>query len=71
MKILVTGASGGIGRAICKKFLANGHEVIGMDLAPAAILSTISVRNHTRRSTAFKCSSTVPAFKVRQQKILR
>ncbi|MBR3360025.1 MAG: SDR family oxidoreductase [Lachnospiraceae bacterium] len=37
MKILVTGASGGIGRAICKKFLANGHEVIGMDLAPAAI----------------------------------
>lgn len=37
MKILVTGASGGIGSAICRKFLANGHEVIGMDIAPAVI----------------------------------
>lgn len=37
MKILVTGASGGIGSAICRKFLANGHAVIGMDIAPAVI----------------------------------
>ncbi len=37
MKILVTGASGGIGRAICRKFLKEGHEVVGMDLAPAAV----------------------------------
>ncbi len=37
MKILVTGASGGIGSAICKKFLEHGHEVVGMDIAPATI----------------------------------
>lgn len=37
MKILVPGASGGIGRAICRKFLKEGHEVVGMDLAPAAV----------------------------------
>ena len=37
MRILVTGASGGIGCAICKKFLENGHEVFGMDLVPAVI----------------------------------
>ena len=37
MKILVTGASGGIGRAICRLFLKNGHDVTGMDIAPAAV----------------------------------
>ena len=36
MKILVTGASGGIGSAICKKFLECGHEVTGMDILPAS-----------------------------------
>ena len=38
MKVLVTGASGGIGSAICKKFLEQGHEVIGMDISPSVIL---------------------------------
>ncbi len=33
MKVLVTGSSRGIGRAICEEFLSNGHEVIGMDIA--------------------------------------
>lgn len=37
MKILVTGASGGIGSAVCLKFAQQGHEVIGMDIQPPAI----------------------------------
>lgn len=37
MNILVTGASGGIGAAVCRIFLQNGHDVIGMDLLPAVI----------------------------------
>lgn len=32
MKILVTGAAGGIGMAVCEKFLREGHEVTGMDI---------------------------------------
>lgn len=32
MKILVTGAAGGIGRAVCEIFLREGHEVTGMDI---------------------------------------
>jgi len=32
MKILVTGVSQGIGNAIAKKFLDEGHEVIGLDV---------------------------------------
>lgn len=31
MKVLVTGAAQGIGRAIAQMFLDNGHEVIGLD----------------------------------------
>ncbi|MBP5156237.1 MAG: SDR family oxidoreductase [Clostridia bacterium] len=37
MKILITGASGGIGAACAKKFLSLGHEVHGIDLLPAAV----------------------------------
>ncbi len=43
MKILITGASGGIGRAIAKKFLSAGHEVIGLDILPAPF----SEKNYT------------------------
>ena len=37
MQVLVTGASEGIGKAICLEFLKNGHEVIGMDIRESAI----------------------------------
>jgi len=37
MKVLVTGASGGIGSAICEMFIGGGHTVIGMDILPPAI----------------------------------
>lgn len=37
MKVLVTGTSNGIGKAIAQKFLSCGHEVIGIDIQPSAI----------------------------------
>ena len=37
MNILITGASGGIGRAATKRFLALGHQVFGIDLLPATV----------------------------------
>lgn len=37
MKVLITGTSRGIGKAICEKFLKEGHSVIGFDLLPASI----------------------------------
>lgn len=35
MKVLITGVSGGIGSAIAKKFLDEGHEVVGIDVLGA------------------------------------
>ena len=37
MNVLITGASGGIGRAAAERFLSLGHSVYGLDLLPAAV----------------------------------
>lgn len=37
MKILITGTSRGIGRAIAQKFLSQGHIVAGIDILPASL----------------------------------
>lgn len=37
MKVLITGSSNGIGKAVSERFLELGHEVIGLDLLPSAI----------------------------------
>ena len=42
MRVLVTGSSSGIGRAICLKFLQNNFEVIGFDIEE----STINHKNY-------------------------
>ena len=37
MKVLLSGSSGDIGKAIAELFLARGHEVLGLDVKEAAI----------------------------------
>ena len=38
MKVLVTGASQGIGRAIAEIFLSNGHHVVGLDRKESSLI---------------------------------
>ena len=39
MKVLVTGTSSGIGRAIALKYIYEGHEVLGIDWSDSTIES--------------------------------
>lgn len=55
MKVLVTGTSTGIGNAVAMQYLVNGHEVIGIDIAP----STITHRNYTHIQDSI-CSKELP-----------
>lgn len=57
MNVLITGASGGLGTAVCQEFLASGAKVIGVDRGwkAAAPFATISADV----STAEGCESMV------------
>ena len=37
MKVLITGSSRGIGKAVALRFLSLGYEVVGIDLLPSSI----------------------------------
>lgn len=38
MRVLITGASGGIGSAVAERFLKDGHAVFGIDLKPSVLV---------------------------------
>ena len=37
MKVLITGSAGGIGSAVARLFLENGHSVVGIDILPFSL----------------------------------
>lgn len=58
MRIMITGAAGGIGSAAAQLFLDRDHEVCGMDIAPAVI----EHENYTHYIADVRDPGTFPAF---------
>lgn len=56
MRVVVTGASSGIGLATCKKFLSSGHYVFGIDTLPSCICES---DEYSDRYTHFKTDVSV------------
>lgn len=56
MKVLITGTTMGIGKAMAQEFLKNNHQVIGIDLLP----SSISHKNYTHYIGDISKKETLP-----------
>lgn len=63
MKILITGTSGGIGKATAIKFLKEGHSVFGIDVKADSISGTFSeAKNYTHFVADISRKEDLPAL---------
>ena len=62
MRVVVTGASGGIGKATAILFLEKGHEVIGLDCKASAI----DDRGYTHHIADISDKASLPEFRTLQ-----
>lgn len=64
MKILVTGTSGGIGKAAAVKFLREGHSVYGIDIRADTISGTFpEAENYTHFTADISIKENLPEIK--------